>query len=93
MNKYLVKVSTQAIEDISNALRYIKLTKQAVKNIKIDIKETKERLKYVADSLADYKDGTGRKEIHLRKHNYKFIYSIDNNVVTIEEFLHDLQDE
>jgi len=96
MNQYKVIISDLAKGQIKNAKRYIKVkfkNPQALKHLSDDIKQTKDKLKYTADSCPDYDISKRTKKIHLSM-NYKFIFSIQNSkTVLIEEFLHDLQDK
>ena len=95
MIKYRIVSSKVAEEQIKQAKKYIKTkydNQQAVNNLSKDIKETKEKLKYCAGGMNDYDKRKGTKSIHL-KHRYKFVYSIIGEIVLIEEFIHDLQDQ
>lgn len=89
MTEYKVILSDYAKQQIQDAKRYIKLrtkSQDAVKNFCKDISETKNSLKRCADSLAYYNRRRKQKSIHLKKHKYKFIYSVEGNIAIIESF-------
>lgn len=96
MKAYKIVSSDIVDSQIRAAKRYISLkfgNKQAVNNLTEDIKATKNALETCAYSMPDYHNTNNQKYIHLAKHRYKFVYTIHDDIVLLEEFIHDLQDE
>ena len=71
-------------------------SQQAYRAVKEDAKKTRDALLTAADILALCEDpdlaALGYHTIHFRKHQYFFVYVVENDTARIDAVYHDLQD-
>lgn len=96
---YKVEYSFRAEEQLDNYVSYIAdilMNPDAAASLMDDADETVEELSEVAASLAYCSDhelaSQGYRSIHFRRHQYHFVYQIEDDIVQIKGVYHDLQD-
>lgn len=99
MRSYLVKVTPAAKEDLKRYLEYIQRklkNPQAAKSVAQDFRETKNRLKNIAGSIAEPESEKLRKRklkrINFQRHDYFLLYRINDGVVEITNMFHGSED-
>ena len=99
MKSYNVKVSPSAEKDLRDRIEYLvkdKKSKQAAANVMNDYIETRNTLSQMAGSIKNPENDKLRarrlKRINFKRHNYFLLFRIDENVVTITNVFHGLED-
>ena len=99
MKRCSVKISKEAKAEFKEYLRYIKdsyKNSQAVKALKDDYDETIKTLSISAYSLPACENEKLRKKklkkIHFQRHRYIMLFRVDENVATVVEIHHELED-
>ncbi len=96
---YKVVVTKDAEEDLDRFIKYLIIEKenmQAAENVLNDYDATIESLKHVAGSLKLCDNPKLRqleyRRINFLNHRYFMLYRIEDNVVFVDNILHELQD-
>ena len=97
--EYEVVVTPNAQEEFDQFILYLLLEKkneQAVRNVLLDFKQTKDVLSRVAESIQYCEDEDLRKRgyrrINFQKHRYFMLYRVVGKQVIIDDIFHELQD-
>ena len=90
------ELAMNMLDDYIAYLLFEKKSEQAAKNLIMDARESKDKQLNVAESLRYCNDEDlkrlGYRPIFFIKHNYLYIYRVDDNKVYIEAIYHQLQD-
>ncbi|MBD5534150.1 MAG: type II toxin-antitoxin system RelE/ParE family toxin [Lachnospiraceae bacterium] len=96
---YKIVLTSDAEEDLDRFIKYLLLEKksgQAAGNVLDDFEATKESLSHVAGSLKICDNpklrALGYRRINFLSHRYFMLYRIVDNIVFIDNILHELQD-
>ena len=99
MKHYKVFVQTDARDDLRKCidyLLYIKKNRQAAQNLLEDFHETLGVLANIAGSVRDPESemlNTRKlKRLNFRRHNYFLLFSVENDIVTVTNIFHFLED-
>ena len=99
MRIYSVKVTPDARADLKRYLRYIKNNlnnPQAVRTVAQDFRDTKNKLKTVAGSIAEPESEKlkkrGLRRINFQRHEYFLLYRISDDIVEITNMFHGSED-
>ncbi len=99
MKKYKVIVTPRARQDIKAYVDYIKNTyknPQAARSVFEDYVKTRKALSLTAGTIREQDSELlkrrGLKRINFRNHSYFMLFWIDNDIVSITNIYHDLED-
>lgn len=95
-NVYTTPRSEKQMITALNYITYVLHNPTAAKAVYEDIRKTKDTLRYVASTLQlcedKYLAENEYRKIKLQKHNYIFLYTMNDNNVYLEAFFHTTQD-